>query len=555
MSKKIRVDDIAKRVKVPKMLPIDTNSTQYKNRVAQDIKKKMAKGISFEEASRGLLVSDKEFKRMARSQKGKTGVIVTSVIVSALMLGGAGMFGISSFLPEKIHSNQIEQAQQISNETVSQNENILIVGSDQRPVEDRGYGSRASVPGIRTDVVAVASIPEDGSRAIIVSIPRDTGVDRPDCELYDSEKNKYLGVPLAAEPNVKINSIYEKGGPDCLISSVENLTGMNINRYAEMNFDSFGTLVDSVGGIDYHTDSPVVDDVLGTIINSPGDHHLDGQKALDLARARKVQGTGKSDFDRIDRQKEIVTEVMSKLLAEAKNGNVQMFSDVVSKVLPTLKVSNIGAKDILTVGNTISKMNPQAVRFVTLPTKDENEDGNLEVDKNASDGLFSAIRNNTLLQGDVISPIKNGVEAKSSVDITGSTYVILVNNKYDSRAKQLSDYLSSLGAKVTMAETSKQIDESTIYSSTTPSSANAALSLSARFPYSHITAMEAPHEVPYGGALITIGSDYKKSLSPRVESAPHPYKSWIPKDNVVQSNEIIPESIPGDQQHPVITLH
>ena len=72
-----------------------------------------------------------------------------------------------------------------------QNEMILVAGLDTRPEVDNGSGTSEDVPGSRTDMLALVSIPEDGSRATVVSIPRDTSVTRSECNQYNIDKNTY----------------------------------------------------------------------------------------------------------------------------------------------------------------------------------------------------------------------------------------------------------------------------------------------------------------------------------------------------------------------------
>ena len=77
----------------------------------------------------------------------------------------------------------------------------------------------------------ILSIPPGGKPALI-SIPRDS---------Y---------VPIPGNGKNKINAAYAFGGPELLVETVEQNTGLRIDAYTEIGFGGFVNVIDALGGIE-----------------------------------------------------------------------------------------------------------------------------------------------------------------------------------------------------------------------------------------------------------------------------------------------------------------
>ena len=95
---------------------------------------------------------------------------------------------------------------------------FLVVGSDSRaaltPAERRRLGT-GSTAGSRTDTIMLLHVPSDGGPTVLVSVPRDS---------Y---------VPIPGHGSNKINAAYAFGGPQLLVRTVEQATGVHIDEYVE----------------------------------------------------------------------------------------------------------------------------------------------------------------------------------------------------------------------------------------------------------------------------------------------------------------------------------
>src|SRR4029450_265599 len=111
--------------------------------------------------------------------------------------------------------------------------NILLVGSDSRDGLTRrqlGRIQTVEVPGRRTDTIMILHVSPDRPKPVMVSLPRD------------------LRATVNGRTN-KINAAFAFGGPDLLVRTVEETTGLPINHYAEIDFAGFLQVVDALGGI------------------------------------------------------------------------------------------------------------------------------------------------------------------------------------------------------------------------------------------------------------------------------------------------------------------
>ena len=77
----------------------------------------------------------------------------------------------------------------------------------------------------------ILSIPPGGEPALI-SVPRDS---------Y---------VPIPGNGTNKINAAYAFGGPELLVQTVEQNTGLRIDAYTEIGFGGFVNVIDALGGIE-----------------------------------------------------------------------------------------------------------------------------------------------------------------------------------------------------------------------------------------------------------------------------------------------------------------
>lgn len=194
----------------------------------------------------------------------------------------------------------------VEKDTISTNNKItkpftmLLLGIDS---EGEGIKTSSSFNG---DTIMLITFDPETLRATMFSIPRDT----------------YVKMACGGRLN-KINAA-SWGGTSCMIKTVENFTGLNIDYYAKINFKGVVDLVDILDGI--RIDVPIdfceqnSDRQFGdkTICLNKGMQTLNGEQALAFARHRKTLPLG--DFQRGQHQ-QMVVEGMIQSLKSVRNVN------------------------------------------------------------------------------------------------------------------------------------------------------------------------------------------------------------------------------------------
>jgi len=246
-------------------------------------------------------------------------------------------------------------------------ENILLVGSTTRcglKHQDRHYGLCAlGVTGVNSDVTMIVHLDPKTGGVSLLSIPRD------------------LFVPNARiEGANKIDAaLYQ--GPSQLVSAIEEDFGIPIDHFVELNFDSFASVVDAIGGVWMYFPRPVYDAESFLNVRSIGCHYLNGYHALQVVRARHLQikpiggsnvhatwpQEAQSDLARIRRTHEFL-RVLAAAVASKGIGNPSTDLDLATSVLPNLTVDQtFNENHMISLAETFATVSIGNVPQLTYP--------------------------------------------------------------------------------------------------------------------------------------------------------------------------------------------
>jgi len=178
--------------------------------------------------------------------------------------------------------------------------NILIIGLDYR---DWLAGEGAP----RSDTMIVLTIDPLTKTAGIMSIPRDLWVNIPGFG-YSRINTAYSSGEGSKLPG---------GGPELARKTVEQLIGVPIQYYAQVDFYTFVEFIDLIGGVDIYNDENLRLDPVGggkdkIRITCCGMRHLNGERALAYARFRKDK---EGDIARANRQQKVILAIRGKVLS------------------------------------------------------------------------------------------------------------------------------------------------------------------------------------------------------------------------------------------------
>lgn len=173
---------------------------------------------------------------------------------------------------------------------------MLLLGVDKDEGRSEAWGDDQS--NFRSDTIILARVDPPAKKITLVSIPRDTQVD------------------MGQNGKQKINAAYSIGGPAYMVEVVSKFAGVDISHYAEIDFEQFIRIVDTIGGIEVDLPVPVSDMEHAGIDLPAGKQTLDGTQALGLCRSRHAYDAyGGGDFYRAANQRMVIGAILRKVLA------------------------------------------------------------------------------------------------------------------------------------------------------------------------------------------------------------------------------------------------
>ena len=259
-------------------------------------------------------------------------LITLGVVIVLIVAGVAADYFYLGSLVNRTPVNSLQSSgQQI---------NILLIGSTTRcglTTQNKAYGlCSQGITGVNADIDMILHLNTATRQASLLSIPRD------------------LFIPNARvgnNPNKIDAALYN--GPSQLVTAIEEDLAIPINHYVELNFDTFASVVDALGGVEMYFPVPIYDAESGLNIERAGCKLLDGYHALQVVRARHLQiqpnpsnhdphtwpQEGLSDLARIRRTHEFLRVIAAKI---ASRGLSNPFTDqaIARAVLPDLTVDS-----------------------------------------------------------------------------------------------------------------------------------------------------------------------------------------------------------------------
>ncbi|MEU8788722.1 LCP family protein [Streptomyces sp. NPDC048643] len=328
-------------------------------------------------------------RRKARSTRSKALLITAWSAAGIVVLGGTGAGYLYFKLNGNIKSVDINQALGSDRPTKVDNgsENILVLGSDTRAGGNKKLGGGTDDGSARSDTAMIIHVYKGHKKASVVSIPRDTLVDRPSCT--DAQ-----GTAHDAASGVMFNSAYSTGGATCAVKTVESVTGIRMDHYVEVDFTGFQKLIDDLGGVKVTTTKSIKDPDSHLRLTA-GTHTLDGEQALGLVRTRHGVGDG-SDLGRIQLQQAFIKALVNQVkhlgvLSSPKK--LYELADTATKTVTT--DSDIGSvTDLASFANGLKGISSSHMNMVTMPVQYDSADANrVLVDKDKAAQVWKALKN------------------------------------------------------------------------------------------------------------------------------------------------------------------
>ncbi|MFE1433097.1 LCP family protein [Streptomyces griseoaurantiacus] len=327
-------------------------------------------------------------RRRPLSARRKALRLTSWVAFGVLVLGGSSLGYLYLKLNGNIRSIDLNQALggHRPSDVDNGSEDILVLGSDTRSGGNKKLGGGTDDGTARSDTAMIVHVYEGHKRASVVSLPRDTLVDRPACTGAD-------GTAHPAASGVMFNSAYSTGGAACAVKTVESMSGIRMDHFLEVDFSGFQKLVDELGGVKVTTTKPI-DDPDSHLDLPAGTHTLDGKQSLGLVRTRHGVGDG-SDLGRIQLQQAFIRALVTQVrhigvLTSPKK--LYDLADTATKAVTT--DSGLGSvKNLVSFAGGLKGIGADRMDMVTMPVRYDPANGNrVLVDRARATQVWAALK-------------------------------------------------------------------------------------------------------------------------------------------------------------------
>jgi LCP family protein required for cell wall assembly len=321
---------------------------------------------------------------------------------------------------------------------------MLVMGLDYRD-----WSAGEGPP--RTDTMILLTIDPVSQTAGMLSIPRDLWVNIPGGFNYGRINTAYQLGETYNLPG---------GGPQLAVDTVEELLGVPIDFYAQIDFGAFVRFIDEIYGVKVNVAERIKVDPLGddnTKWLKPGIQNLPGDLALAYVRARKTEG---GDFDRSQRQQQVILGIRNQVLRP------KMFPLLVSKAPALYNELSSGINTNMNLDQAIrlgwlatqipesnikqGSISADQVNFATSP------DGGQEVLKPLTEKI-RLLRDEIFAESGAISPSAANTDPAQAMQAENARVAVLNGSYTPGIAARSTDYLGSLGVNITQTDNSEKV--------------------------------------------------------------------------------------------------
>ncbi|MCX2732100.1 LCP family protein [Saccharopolyspora sp. NFXS83] len=269
---------------------------------------------------------------------------------------------------------------------------VLLVGNDSRTDAEGNPLSEEVLRELRTtdesgnltDTMILMRIPNGGERASAVSFPRDTQVSLGNghgehklTEAYNTERMAALeqlesdGVTDPKEQERQART----AGQKFLIETIEDLSGVTIDHYAEVNLLGFYEITKAVGGVDVCLLNDVDDSEHSGAVFSAGPQTISGGDALSFVRQR--YGLPRTDLDRVVRQQVFMSGLANKILSAGTLSNPVKLGELMAALRKSVVLDS--GWDVMDFAQRMQGIAGGDIEFQTIPVELVGESGKEKV--------------------------------------------------------------------------------------------------------------------------------------------------------------------------------
>lgn len=303
----------------------------------------------------------------------------------------------------------------------------------------------------RTNSMMLLTIDPVNGTAGMLSIPRDLWVNIPGGFGYGRINTAYqLGE----------GNRLPGGGPQLAMDTVEELLGVPVDYYAQIDFSAFVRFIDEIGGVKIDVPEKIVVDPLGDNNSKtlkPGRQVLPGELALAYARARKTEG---GDFDRAQRQQQVIIGIRDRILSLNILPSLVAKSGVLYQELSSGIHTNLNLEEVIKLAWLAMQIPEEKItKGVISPP----EQVNLYKTTEGDDVLKPITEKIRLLRDEIFTESGPTSPLAANMDITEllkaeNARVAVLNGTYEAGlAAETAEYLKAQGLNIVEAGNAQQV--------------------------------------------------------------------------------------------------
>jgi len=250
-------------------------------------------------------------------------------------------------------------------------QNILLVGVDSRAGLSRAEEHRLHTGNdqgtLNTDVIMLVHIPADGKQAKIISLPRDAFVHIGGGWIDNKLNAAYPDAWSEARQHGESESAAEGAGANLLVTTVEKLTGVRIDKYVQVGFSGFEQIAHVIGSMPVDLCNSV-DDRNSGFHMSAGHHRMNPVQMLEFVRQR--DGLPGGDVSREKRQEYFLKTAFSKVLSPAVFSSPSRLSGLVSVIKHSFLID--GFSNLADFADEMSSLTSSNISGTPIPVVNLN---------------------------------------------------------------------------------------------------------------------------------------------------------------------------------------
>ena len=365
--------------------------------------------------------------------------VTATLAVAILVVSGWAWLTYNDFKSDIRRVNAIGGAGKPGSDVDGKDQNLLIVGNDDRDTatdkELSQLGTTRDGGSYNTDTMMLMHLPANGQKATAISFPRDS----------------YVEIP--GHGKAKLNAAYVDGmvdshgnkakGAQLLVETIENLTGLTVDHFVQVDLLGFYRISNAIGGVPVNLCQAQKEPNSG--IDLPkGVTKIHGTQALAFVRQR--YGLPNGDLDRIKRQQYFLSSAFRSVSSAGTLLNPFKLQKLLKAVSNSLQMDN--SLDPLKLAQQFQDLSAGNLIFKTIPThgtEDTDDAGNVVVVDPAEVRQFAA-----QLAG---GKSDSGFGSAKTVSPGSFTVDVLNGSTTDGAASRNADTLRQLGFQVGTVDT------------------------------------------------------------------------------------------------------